>query len=346
MPKILPGRRAFGGILTFGQVLSIVRELKVDDVRQEADLRPHLLIVAPDQARAAELGQRLAGWTEDRAVVAKSFEEALGDLNRFDVVVAFDPDGAGRVGMFRDQAERQGTLTPIVRYEGVNADDERSLELTRRQIVDLLPERAVAFGRAFPPFRPAAAASVTQTTSRANAQFAFVSNLPAAIPLVGSLIAAGADLLVLTKNQLLLLFKIAAIHGRDLRDTKGILAEMVPVVGAGFAWRTAAREAASFLPLAAGTLPKMAIAFVGTMVIGRAADYYYRFGYAPTRRQRKEFYKQATLDLEQQQIAAEVAASSAKNVESNGAGSLTEPNSSSTDSQESVQPTTDPAARS
>lgn len=320
MPKVLSGRRTVGGLLTFGQVLSIVRELKVDDIRHEAELRPRMLIVAPDQARADELGLRLAGWAEDRAVVAKTFDDPLGDLNRFDIIVVFDPETGERAEAFAARAERQATITPIVRYDAAHVDDESALEATRRQIVDLLPERAVAFGRAFPPFRQAAAASVTTTTSRANAQFALVSNLPSAIPLIGALVSAGADLLVLTKNQLLLLFKIAAIHGRDLSDTRGILAEMIPVVGAGFAWRTVAREAASFLPLLAGTLPKVVIAYAGTMVIGRAADYYYRFGYAPTRKQRKEFYRQATLELERQPITDGTPAALPSTTSANGSG--------------------------
>ncbi|HEV2109514.1 MAG TPA: hypothetical protein VGR16_14740, partial [Thermomicrobiales bacterium] len=82
-------------------------------------------------------------------------------------------------------------------------------------------------------------------------------------------------------------------HGRDLGDQFGIIREMVPVVGAGLAWRTVAREAASFVPFAAGTIPKVAIAYVGTHSVGRAADFYYRFGRKPDRDQMKEYYKQA-----------------------------------------------------
>lgn len=307
MPSLPFGRTAgraagrstgiMGRLALFNQLISIVRELRVDDVRKDAEMRPVLLVVAPDRATAADLGHRLVGWSEDRAVSAKTFDDTMGDLNRFDLIVAYDPDEVGRVATLRTKAERLGTLATIVRHDAAALDDDAALEATRRRIVEVLPERAVAFGRAFPPFRAAALSAVVRTTARANAQFALIANIPSVIPIVGSLFSAGADLFVLTKNQVLLLFKVAAIHGRDLRDTSGILREIVPVVGSGLLWRTLAREAVSFLPLLAGTIPKVAIAYAGTFAVGRAADYYYRFGYAPTRAQRREFYAQGHDDL-------------------------------------------------
>ena len=286
-----------GRLALFNQLISIVREMRVDDVRRDAEMRPVILIVAPDRASAADLGHRLVGWSEDRAISTKTFNDSMGDLNRFDLIVAYDPDEVGRVADLRVRAERGGTLAIVVRHDAAELNDDAALEATRRRIVELLPERAVAFGRAFPPFRSAAVGSIVQSTARANAQFALITNIPSIIPLVGSLFSAGADLLVLTKNQVLLLFKVAAIHGRDLRDTTGILREVVPVVGAGLVWRTLAREAVSFLPLLAGTIPKVAIAYAGTFAVGRGADYFYRFGHQPTRDQRREFYQQGHDEL-------------------------------------------------
>jgi uncharacterized protein (DUF697 family) len=86
---------------------------------------------------------------------------------------------------------------------------------------------------------------------------------------------------VLTKNQVMMIYKLAAVSGRDLDDQIGIIQEIVPVVGAGFAWRSLARGVASMVPFAAGTLPKVAIAFAGTLVMGRAAEFYYRTKPAP-----------------------------------------------------------------
>ena len=310
-----------GRLALFNQLIAIVREMRVDEVRRDAEMRPVILVVAPDRASAADLGHRLVGWSEDRAVSAKTFDDSMGDLNRFDLIVAYDPDEVGRVADLRVRAERLGTLAVVVRHDAADLNDERALEATRRRIVELLPERAVAFGRAFPPFRTVALSSVVRSTARANGQFALIANIPSVIPIIGPMFSAGADLLVLTKNQVLLLFKVAAIHGRDLRDTTGILREIVPVVGSGLLWRTLAREAVGFLPLLAGTIPKVAIAYGGTFAVGRAADYYYRFGYAPTREQRREFYDQAHRDLHEND--ADLIPKSAPEASSDGA-SITE----------------------
>ena len=79
----------------------------------------------------------------------------------------------------------------------------------------------------------------------------------------------------------------------------GILQDVLPVVGAGLLWRTVAREAATLLPFAAGTIPKVAIAYVGTTAVGRAAEFYYRTGLKPTRSQMDQFARQAAELLRQ-----------------------------------------------
>lgn len=123
--------------------------------------------------------------------------------------------------------------------------------------------------------------------------------MPALLPVIGGFAAAGADFIVLTKNQVMMLYKLAAVYGRNLQDQRGIVQEVIPVVGAGLAWRTIAREAAALLPFAAGTIPKLVIAFVGTMVVGRAAEFYYRTGIKPTREQMEQFSRQALERLRQ-----------------------------------------------
>jgi hypothetical protein len=72
------------------------------------------------------------------------------------------------------------------------------------------------------------------------------------------------------------------------------LKELLPVVGAGFFWRTAAREATSFLPFAAGSIPKVVIAFTGTIAAGWAADFYYRKGRKPSYDQVRQYVREAS----------------------------------------------------
>jgi hypothetical protein len=61
----------------------------------------------------------------------------------------------------------------------------------------------------------------------------------------------------------------------------------MPVVGGAFVWRTVARTAAGAFGVLGGpaavlsALPKAAIGYVGTYVVGEAARYYYERGKEP-----------------------------------------------------------------
>jgi uncharacterized protein (DUF697 family) len=294
MPSLRRGSGpGIGSLGTIRNFVSVLREISFDDVRDEAETPPRLLVLAPDVPTARRLGLRLTGPTGELAVMARELNAPLAELGRFDAVIVFDPDRTGAVARARDRLPVEGGEAPVLALDGENPEDESALERLRMLLVSRLPDRAPAFGRAFPPFRAAAAKAVVDETARANAQFALVSNIPAVVPIVGSLASAGADFLVLTKNQLMMMFKIAAIHNRDLHDQRGLFQELIPVVGAGFVWRTIAREAASFIPFAAGTIPKVAIAYAGTLSTGRAADFYYRTNRRPSRDQIEGFYRQA-----------------------------------------------------
>jgi uncharacterized protein (DUF697 family) len=90
-----------------------------------------------------------------------------------------------------------------------------------------------------------------------------------------------ADMLVLTKNQVLLLFKLGGLYGRDLRFSRELFFEVAPVVGGAFFWRTSARALVGLLPGIVGIVPKTLVAYVGTFVVGEIARYYFRYGRKP-----------------------------------------------------------------
>ncbi|CAA9538292.1 MAG: hypothetical protein AVDCRST_MAG73-1639 [uncultured Thermomicrobiales bacterium] len=291
MPRA-KGQR-FGAFGTLRSFVSVVREMSFDDVRDEMETKPRLLVIAPDEDAARALGDALGGDRASGTVVARALGGEPGDLMNYDAVVVHDPDDTGAVSSLRRRFSTEDGQAPVFNFPGDGAADRSALDSLRATLVSRLPERAPALGRAFPAFRAAATKAVIDETAKANAQFALVSNIPSIVPVIGSLASAGADTLVLTKNQLMLLFKIAGIHGRDLHDQWGIMREMAGVVGAGMLWRTLAREAASFIPLAGGTIPKVAIAYAGTVTAGRAADFYYRFGDSPSKDQVSGYYQQA-----------------------------------------------------
>lgn len=292
MAKV-PGSGKFGAIGTARNFINVVKELNLDEIRDEAERIPRLLVLAPDDVTAVRIAALLTGPNADVRPSASALSAHLPDLERLDAIVVYDPAGTGRADEVRARLQRDGRSAQVVRFEGTAPDDERAAQKVRSTLTNRLPQRAPAMGRAFPAFREAAIKAILDETAQVNAQFALVSNVPAVIPVLGGFFAAGADLLVLTKNQLLMLYKVAAVHGKDLGNRKAFFQEMLSVVGAAMLWRTVARELASFLPFAAGTIPKVIIAYAGTVVVGRTADFYYRFDRRPSGDQVRGFYRQA-----------------------------------------------------
>jgi uncharacterized protein (DUF697 family) len=171
----------------------------------------------------------------------------------------------------------------------------------RTRIADSLGFESVPIAAWYPAFRDAAATAVINETSIDNAQFALVANVPSLVPIIGSIASAGADMIVLTKNQAQMAIRLAAIYGRPIDDRGAVFQDIAPVIGSGFIWRTLAREGASFLPFAAGTIPKVLVAYAGTYTTGKAIESYFRFGRKPTKDQLKSYYQQA-LELARQRI--------------------------------------------
>ena len=278
-------------------VWNIIRELSLDDIREQAEQPPQLLILSDQTDTAKRIAAALTGLDDPTSVTIRSLEAPSQDASNFDAVVLYDPDGRPESKQRLDAIRSAKDSTAAVAFLSDDPNDPRALRIARAAIIKQNPDRGVSFGRHLPGFREMAVKQANDETSMANAQFALVSNVPTVIPLFGSLATIGADFFVLTKNQLLLIFKIAAIHGEDLHDSTRIFREMVPVVGAGFFWRTVAREAAALVPMMGGAVPKVAIAYTGTMAIGRAADFYYTTGIKPSKETMKRFYQQAAESL-------------------------------------------------
>jgi uncharacterized protein (DUF697 family) len=203
-------------------------------------------------------------------------------------------DQLGNPDAFRYTAATIFGVPPGERLALASAIDPASLghELVPK-MADALGERALAMARTLPGTREAVAQQLIVESAKANAQFSLVSSLPANIPVIGTLTALGADTLVLTKNQALLVFKLAALHGRALDSKLQLATEIAPVVGAAFLWRSVARSLVGLLPGLVSAVPKAAIAFAGTYVVGQTAHYYYRWGRRPRRETLEQFSREA-----------------------------------------------------
>jgi uncharacterized protein (DUF697 family) len=292
-----------GGALGFIQV---VRELDLGEIEQQLTAPLRILVTGSDLAQAGRLAEALFGpsgvpsWA---VAVASLCEGELGDDQADLVLLAVQPteDPLALLERYRRRPRRASApVLAVLRgssptagaaededapcFRVVAIPDDDAAALTRHvppAALDLAPEHALALGRRFPAFRPVVAERLIRETSRVNAQFAFLSNLPANLPLVGGLAGDVADLAVLTKNQALLVFKLAGVHGRDMQDRVSLAMEIAPVIGGAFVWRTLARSLLGLLPTAIGGLPKAVVAYGGTYAVGEMARYYYSTGRRP-----------------------------------------------------------------
>ncbi len=201
---------------------------------------------------------------------------ALRDLSVGDtpLVVVQIEDGASNLVVLGIDQHR------IVSFEPTLPDEQARARLFAA-LSKAAPDELLSLGRRHPLVREAVADHLIRDTSRVNAQFAAVSSLPATLPFVGGLVGGVGDMIVLTKNQVLLLFKLAGLYGRDLELGRELIVEVLPVVGSAFVLRSAARALLGMVPPLFGLLPKTVVAYSGTFLVGEMARYYYKHGRKP-----------------------------------------------------------------
>lgn len=172
-------------------------------------------------------------------------------------------------------------------------DDPQS---TIAEILHEHDELALPLARQFPGFRRPVVQSVVHAVSAENALFAVASALPNVVPNLFELPWAvgefASDTAFLTINQVRMAFLIAAACGKEIgfRQQK---AELLMIAGGAFGWRALARELAGKIPMGGGLIPKGAIAYAGTFVVGKGLEHYHHARVPLTKAQREEVYQQA-----------------------------------------------------
>jgi len=128
------------------------------------------------------------------------------------------------------------------------------------------PHLGLALARQLPVLREPIVADLIEDVARANAVYAFSTGVAEIAPML-TIPLNLADLVFLTKNQLVLAYKIALASGKS-GSVRDVLGEVLAVVGGGLFFRQIARELVGLIP-AVGLVPKVAVAYAGTRVIGR-----------------------------------------------------------------------------
>lgn len=179
-------------------------------------------------------------------------------------------------------------------------------DATVERILDEREELLLAMGRRFPGLRDAVSRRVIRETAVANAEFAMLNALPGLFPVLGIILptAAVGDMVILAKNQAMMLYRLAAIHELPL-DVRSRAQDLAPLLGNAFGWRAVAREVLGFVPGGVGLVAKGAVAYAGTVAVGEALRRYYTLGQRPSRSQFARLYREALAGA--REVAGEIA---------------------------------------
>ncbi len=139
----------------------------------------------------------------------------------------------------------------------IPAGDDRSL---LGFLVDHLNDKEIGLAASVPVFRPLVVAGVIAGIANENGVIGLTSFFP------------GADMPLLTANQMRMVLRIAGAHGIALSLRRA--RELLLVLGGGFTLRAAARQVIGLVPVA-GWAVKGAIAYSGTQTVGILAHKYF-----------------------------------------------------------------------
>lgn len=173
---------------------------------------------------------------------------------------------------------------------------ERGKETTLvREILDRKDAPDLALARWFPAFREEATRRIVNRISVENAMFSVATAIPNIAPYIGLVWTPAefaSDTAFLTLNQIRMIFSLAAASDRAVGYGEQ-KPEIASIVTGAFGWRAVARELVGKIPIGGGIVPKAAIAFAGTWVVGASVERFYRIGYGFTRAERKAAYSDA-----------------------------------------------------
>jgi uncharacterized protein (DUF697 family) len=157
-------------------------------------------------------------------------------------------------------------------------------------VIELIPERVLSLGRYFPFFRVPVAHYLINDTCFSNAAYAFSTALAETVAVLDVPIAM-TDMIILSKNQLFLVYKLGLALGLSTR-WQDYVAEFGGVLGTGFLFRQFARTLVGLVPVW-GIIPKTAISYAGTFTVGNAVLQWYLTGRHLEPSQIKELYVRA-----------------------------------------------------
>lgn len=317
-------------VLDFGNIWKTLKEVDLGPIRAEAERMTWIAIVGDDVSAREQLAQSLCAETRKDlpADDASRFGpeplqmgiiDAPHDITADLIVLLVDLSGqdvgrewnrfqewnaAGKkiVTIFSGHGSPSGFGGAYENARGLSGSvsDRGFLETGfAAAVVELLPERTLGLARYYPIFRRRVVQDLIGSTAFANANYALTTGLAEAIPILDIPFNV-ADIVILTKNQAIMAYKLGLALGLSPR-WQDHMAAFGGTVGTGFLWRQVARQLIGLIPVW-GLVPKVAVAYAGTYVLGQAIDQWYVTGRGATPEMMRRFYRQA---LEQGKVMAQ-----------------------------------------
>ena len=254
--------------------------LNADEIRGMAVQEINVGLMASSEALLRQMEDFLApsslGATA-RAHVLRSVRRGDGASRPFDFVLC-EPGRPVPANGFYFEPGCEETMIPLIVGEN--------------------PKLELALARSFPLFRRTVASKVIGRVAKENALFSIVTALPNVVPNLLELPWAvgefATDTAFLTMNQVRMALILSAAHGHAVGYMEQ-KAEIAGIVAGAFGWRAIARELVGKIPMGGGLIPKAAVAFAGTYVVGLGLDKVNRTGLRLSREERRDAYADAFL---------------------------------------------------
>jgi len=246
--------------------------LNPEEVRRRAERRVSIGLVASSEAAYRKLEDFLALGGGPRESIFRATSEGIA--RRVDVVIC-----------------EAGIEAPPGAYALDPEDPGRTLAEIARDREDV----SLGLALAHPVLRGAVVDRVVQTVARENALFAIATAVPDVVPNLLELPWVfgewASDTAFLTVNQLRMALLIAAACAKPVGFAEQKL-ELLSIGAGAFGWRAIARELAGKIPFGGGLIPKGAIAYAGTYLVGKGLERLHAGRGRLGRRERKEIYTQ------------------------------------------------------
>ena len=302
------------GLPLLPDVWRVLKEADLKKLRREAERPFQVLLVAEDVGDAERLGGLLSApeTTRHPWLLPADPAEArrAAGSGTLDLAVALSPTPEPSPALAIALEALRETKVPVVMVvfgsHGSRAAVPWPGEAARATVAALEPSAMpavaqallsavspgirLAFARHLIPLREPLFAELIEETATTNALYALTTGLAEAVPVLDVPLNL-ADIVVLTKNQLVMSYRIALASGKK-GTPRELVGEVLGVIGGGFLFRQGARQLVGLIPVA-GIVPKVAVAYAGTLAIGKTVVTWAAYGTTLEPGAMKKLYRQA-----------------------------------------------------